>query len=203
MPRREIPLIRGEHYHVYNRGANRQRLYHSADNYVYFLRKTREYLHERPTQRDVKDVEPSLVRPVVILAWCLMPNHFHLLVRLECDDFSVRMKSLAKSYTQAINRAEARTGPLFEGRFQAIHVDDESYLLHLSRYIHLNPSQARLVAQPADWEYSSYRDYVADRQGTLVSPGSILREFPLPCQYREFCESGASGVDLRRYLPDE
>jgi putative transposase len=208
MPRRDVPLLPGECYHVYNRGVNRQRLFHSDDNYVYFLRKAREYLLGEPKSASILDAQSiqdasAWQRPLTILAWCLMPNHFHLLVRLNCEDFSTRMKSLGKSYTQAINRAESRTGPLFGGRFQAIHVPDVVYLLHLSRYIHRNPVEAGLVVSPADWEYSSYRDYIGHRDGTLASPQIILGEFGSIAAYRRFCEFESPTVDISQLLPKE
>ncbi len=113
MPRREVSFVRGNCYHVYNRGANRQTIFPTRDNSLFFLRKTRQYLFGESEFARMSD--PNSVasaqsngRPVAILSWCLMPNHFHFLVRLDCDDFSDRMKSLCKSYAQAINRAESR-----------------------------------------------------------------------------------------------
>ena len=99
------------------------------------------------------------------------------------------MQRFSISYTKAINKRYRRAGSLFQGPFQAVHVDQDAYLMHLSRYIHLNPVQAGLVQRPEDWEYSSYRDYIGLRQGTLPQPDIVLAQFPSVAAYREFVES--------------
>ena len=90
-----------------------------------------------------------------MLAYCLMPNHYHLLVRCKTDAVSGAMQRLSMAYTKAMNRRFNRVGCLFQGQFQAIVVDSEEYLSHLTRYIHLNPVKAGIVASPKDWEFSS------------------------------------------------
>ena len=118
-----------------------------------------------------------------------MPNHFHLLIRAGTD-FAAAMQAFGISYVKAINRRRRRDGPLFQGRFRAILVDREEYLLYLSRYIHLNPVAAGLTRLPDEWEFSSYRDAIGLRTGTLAQPALILRQFETPDAYRRFVESG-------------
>lgn len=84
------------------------------------------------------------------------------------------MMKLSVSYTKAINKRYGRVGSLFQGPFRAVHVDRNEYLLHLSRYIHLNPVTAGLVPQPEEWEFSSYREYIGLRNGTLPEPKIVL-----------------------------
>ena len=160
MPWRKIPFVEGEYYHIYNRGINRQKIFFQAENYRFFLRRLREHL---------------LPDHAAIIAYCLMPNHYHLLVRPKSVRFSECMQSFGTSYSKAINKRFDRVGPLFQARFQALHVDQESYLLHLSRYIHRNPLEADLVKRLEEWEFSSYLEYSGKRQGTLPEPGVILR----------------------------
>ena len=117
-----------------------------------------------------------------------MPNHFHLLIGPRDDELSRRMQRFSISYTKAMNERYERIGALFQGQFQAVHVDRNEYLLHLSRYIHLNPAAARLAARPEDWEFSSYRDYVGLQQGTLPSPSIVLSQFATPAEYQKFVE---------------
>ena len=174
MPRRRVDFRPGEFYHVYHRGNARQQVYFERENYFYFLRRIRLYL--RPACE--------------IAAYCLMPNHFHLLVRLAASDFSKAMQSLGQSYTNAINKRLERSGALFEGPFQAKHISEESYLLHLSRYIHLNPVAGGLVDSPERWDFSSYRDYIGLRKGTLPRPELVLRGIRSPQDYREFVQKG-------------
>ena len=174
MPYRNVELRAGEHYHVYNRGNNYQSIFFQHENYLYFLRQMRKYL---------------TVDAVEIVAYCLMPNHYHLLVHLKTDEFSALMQPFALSYTKAINKRYARVGSLFQGRFKAIHVDRDEYLLHLSRYIHLNPVTAGLVRRAESWESSSYLDYIGLRKGTLSKPEIVLDQFPSPNDYRLFVEA--------------
>jgi putative transposase len=152
MPQRRIPLQAENFYHIYNRGNNRQTIFFERDNYVYFLRLVKEHL---------------ITNVVDIVAYCLMPNHYHFLVYLKDETLSDAMKSLSLSYTKAINKRFNRSGVLFQGRFQSIHVAQTDYLIHLSRYIHLNPVKAGLVQQPGEWEFSSYLEYAGLRGGTL------------------------------------
>lgn len=187
MPRRAIPLIAGGYYHLYNQGHNRQDIFFERENYIFFLRRVRKYLAQTSEVLETSEVWTSIV------AYCLMPNHFHLLI-CPCDDqLSRRMQRFSISYTKAVNERYDRTGALFQGQFQAIHVDRNEYLLHLSRYIHLNPVAARLVARPEDWEFSSYRDYVGLRRGTLPNPTIVLSQFPTLVAYQKFVESCRPG----------
>lgn len=102
-----------------------------------------------------------------MVAYCLMPNHYHVLIYLRQDTLSKAMQRFTMSYTNAINRRYKRCRSLFQGRFNTIHVDSEACLLELTRYIHLNPVRACLVKRAEDWGFSSYCDYVALQQGTL------------------------------------
>lgn len=90
-------------------------------------------------------------------AWCLMDNHYHLLIQTPDSNLSKGMRQLNGVYTQASNRRHQRVGHLFQGRFKAILVDSDAYLLELSRYVVLNPVRAGMVKKPADWPWSSYR----------------------------------------------
>jgi REP-associated tyrosine transposase len=180
MPRRKVNFRAGEYYHVYNRGHNRDDIFFERENYLFFLRKVRDHL-----TRECCDV----------ITYCLMPNHYHRLVKLRTPEFSKAMMSFGLSYVKAINKRFERFGPLFQGPFSAIHVDDEPYLIHLSRYIHLNPVAADFVEHPEDWEYSSYRDFVGMRKGTLPSPQTILAQFDSVEGYQRFVKNGIGKDD--------
>lgn len=92
-------------------------------------------------------------------AWCLMGNHYHLLIQTPDGNLSKGMRQLNGVYTQSSNRRHRRVGHVFQGRFKGILVDSDAYLLELSRYIVLNPVRARMVASPEAWAWSSYRMY--------------------------------------------
>jgi len=175
MPYRDVTFRAGETYHLYNRGVNHQRIFFCEENWGFFIRRLRRYF------------KPELVD---FLAYCLMPTHYHLMVTLRTDDLSSQiMQPFGLSYTKAINEQQDRAGPLFQGPFQAVWVDRDEYLLHLSRYIHVNPVTAGLVVRPEDWIFSSYRDYIGLRGGTLPATDVILSQFPSRRAYQEFVES--------------
>jgi putative transposase len=172
---RTIQFCAGEYYHLYNRGVNRQSIFFCDANWSYFLKRLREYC------------QPEWID---IITYCLMPNHYHLLVYLKINELSAQiMHPFTVAYTKAINRQQKRIGPLFQGPFQAKKIDRNEYLTHLSRYIHLNPVSAGFVEHPAQWAFSSYRDYIGLRNGSLPRPEIILSQFPSRQTYTEFVES--------------
>jgi len=131
---RKIQFRAGQYYHLYNRGVNQQPIFFHAGNWAFFIRELRAYF---------------LSELIDIIAYCLMPNHYHLLVYLKCDELGAKiMQPFTVSYTKAINKEQQRVGHLFQGTFQARLVDKDEYLKHLSRYIHLNPVVASLAPTP-------------------------------------------------------
>ncbi|WP_413439497.1 transposase [Sulfuriferula sp. GW1] len=96
------------------------------------------------------------------LAFCLMGNHYHLALHTRQPNLSALMRQINGIYTQACNRRHAKVGHLFQGRFKAILVDRDAYLLEVCRYVDLNPVRAAMVADPAQWPWSSYRAYRPD-----------------------------------------
>ncbi len=173
MPTRRVPLISGEYYHLYNRGNNYEETFLTRENFSYFLKLWRKYLFDN-------DVE--------VICYCLMPNHYHFLVYLMTDNLSKLMQPFLLAYTNSFNRRHKRVGALFQGRFKTKHVNNTEYLLHLSRYIHLNPFKAGLVSSPEEWEFSSYQEYIGLRQGTLPKTNIIIDDFEKPSEYKDFVE---------------
>ena len=180
---RITPIHPFNYYHIYNRGVNKESIFFSTENYRFFL------------DRLIKYFNPD---KVWIIAYCLMPNHYHLLVYPMTDDFGNHvMQPFSVSYTKAINKRRERSGPLFEGPYQARLVDEDKYLLHLSRYIHLNPVSAGLVDRAEDWEFSSYRDYIGICRGGITRPDIIIGYFKDSSGYVDFVLSESeAGVDL-------
>ena len=174
MPRTGRLVLPGVAHHITQRGNYRQKTYFRAEDYQLYLDLLLDY---------------SRHYGVAILAYCLMPNHFHLLVELlsECS-FSNLCKNLFISYTKAMNKRFDRTGHIFEGEFKSKIVGSSEYLLTLSRYIHSNPSNAGLVQKPELWEFSSYLDYLGRRQGKLPYTKFILSHYKSVDEYQRFVE---------------
>jgi putative transposase len=100
-----------------------------------------------------------------IIAYCFMPTHIHLILKqLKKDGVSIFMRNTLNSYTRYFNIKTKRKGPLWESRFQNILVETDEQLLHLTRYIHLNPVTAHMVDRPQDWKFSSYREFLGEAE---------------------------------------
>jgi len=201
MPRRRIPFAPELHYHIYNRGNNRERIFFEPDNYLFFLKKIKEYL----------------VPIADILVYCLMPTHYHVVARVKqaqtseilkisevTATVSKAMMKLSVSYTKAINKRFQRAGVLFQGQFQAKPILTSSYLLNLCRYIHGNPVKDGLVADISQWPYSNYLEWVGTREGKLVDKAFVQDNFDTPEEYRmfvfEYLRTRQLPEDIQRYL---
>lgn len=148
MPYRNIQDIKDNFYHIYNRGNNYQKIFFDEKNYDFFLTKLLFLFDGK----------------ISLIAFCLMPNHYHLLIKIiENYNLSKIMQRFSTSYTKSINKAYNRVGHLFQGRYKIKYIPNNEYLLHLSRYIHLNPVRANLVRKPENWRFSSYNDYLKEK----------------------------------------
>jgi REP element-mobilizing transposase RayT len=133
-------------------------------------------------------------------AWCLMDNHYHLLIQTPDGNLSKGMRQLNGVYTQASNRRHRRVGHLFQGRFKAILVDRDAYLLELARYVVLNPVRAGMVKKPADWKWSSYRASVGlEPSAPWLSADGLLALFAkrrslAQQRYAQFVVEGIKGA---------
>jgi putative transposase len=154
MVKRNVKFLRGKYFHIYNRGANKKKIFFEEENYFYLLKKLKHYS---------KKYEFS------VIAYCLMPNHFHFVFRQDGDNpLNIPIAFLFNGYTKAVNKRYNRTGTLFEGPFKSIEVENVNYLLELCRYIHRNPVDDGLVEKLEDWKFSNYLEWIGTRNGTLV-----------------------------------
>ncbi|MBC8181000.1 transposase, partial [candidate division KSB1 bacterium] len=115
---------------MYNRGTNDQNIFFSEENYLFFLKKVKKYKEKFC---------------ISVIAYCLMPNHYHFLLSQEADySISQFIQAIFNSYAKAFNKMYNRTGTLFEGTFKSIHVHSSEYLVHLCRYVHRNPIETKI-----------------------------------------------------------
>jgi REP element-mobilizing transposase RayT len=185
MPRRKDAITTGKYYHVYNRGINHTRIFQSSRNYFFFINQLKNILI--PTYANM-------------IAYVLMPTHFHFLVEVTSEDFPKGFGRFSNSYTKAFNIEQDRSGPLFESRFKAKSIEKDDYILALSRYIHLNPVKANLVKKPEDWPWSSYPEILGQRAGNLPKTDFLLNYFSggqPERKYQDFVDSELPQVDQK------
>ena len=184
MSQRKIQLCSQQYYHVYNRGHNKNAIFLQSSDYTRYLQRLEQYLEKHD---------------VTILAYCLMPNHVHFLIRQDGEEAIQQfIHRLHTAYTMYFNKKYNRPGSLFQGRFKARMIDREEYLLHVSRYIHQNPID---ILQPqgralrlSKYMWSSYRYYVNPKLLSPICDTSILLNYfskrNEKFSYQHFVEDG-------------
>ena len=160
MARRPRVFAAGLLYHVIVRGNQRRKTFRHDDDYRAYLDRLEKYR----TQCQVR-----------IYAYCLMPNHVHLLVETGSTPLAKFMQGLQQSYTQYFNRRYRKVGHLFQGRYKAIICDRDKYLLALVRYIHLNAVRAKLTTRPERYRYSGHNSYLTDGTAKIVETTPVLK----------------------------
>jgi len=185
------------YYHIYNRGVDKRTIYQNQQDYAVFLNYLKEYLSPLPEKCSERNISVNAktyqindyqcrnyYNSVILIAYCLMTNHFHLLIKqTDARNIELFMRSFATRYTSYFNKRCQRSGTLFEGPYKAVLIDSDEQLLHLSRYIHLNPGR-NLFKQP-----SSYPDYLQHKNTSWVHTPDILKYFKNPLAYKHFVES--------------
>lgn len=192
MPRKNSlkAYVEGGYYHLYNRGVEKRNIFLDDRDYKVFLHFLKTYLSpSRPKDVPQSPTGVTPVRPrpiktlhgsIILLAYCLMPNHFHLLVKQEIrDGITKLMNRIGTNYGMYFNRRYERIGSLFQGVYKAVLIESDEQLLHLSRYIHLNPCEIenRDFRKLIDYPYSSYGDYLGMRNTNWLKPQEILSYF--------------------------
>ncbi len=184
-----------EYYHVYNRGVEKRIIFQDEQDYTVFIGLIKKYLNGELPSNHNRHAFTRLGDEVQVLAFCLMPNHFHLLLHQKSSDGVTKfLRRLATGYAMYFNNRYNRVGPLFQGKFKASRINADDYLHHISRYIHLNPADYK------SWPYSSYEYYLGKRKAIWLTDKPILELFHNSRQiYQEFVEEY---VDSKRALEE-
>ncbi|MFZ1812565.1 MAG: transposase [Candidatus Saccharimonadales bacterium] len=168
------------YYHVYARGVAKSVIFKDNEDYSVYLNLLKRYLSDQPVKDPLGREYPHLAAKIELLAFCLMPNHVHLLVYQYDEGMMTQlMRGVMTSYSRYFNDKYHRTGPLFESRYKASRISHDVYLRHISRYIHLNPKQWR------HWEWSSL-PYYREHKAEWVKPQRILELFDSKKAYDTF-----------------
>jgi REP element-mobilizing transposase RayT len=188
------------YYHIYARGASRQPIFYDHDDYTYFLSLLHRYLSKDIVKNSIGIAYDKLIDDIELLSYCLMQNHFHLLVYQVNEGAMPRlMRGVMTSYSRYFNKKYQRSGSLFETRYKASRISSDTYLMHISRYIHLNPRQWR------SYVYSSlpyYSEKAANTEDWL-KPEKILSLFSSRQEYMQFVEDYKDLHDLYENLKHE
>ncbi|MFH1853887.1 MAG: transposase [Candidatus Omnitrophota bacterium] len=177
MPYREVDFVEGEYYHIYLRGNEKRDIFCSKGDYIKFCKRLFDY---------------ATLHSVSIICYCLLLNHFHLLLRQDGNDSISRfIHKLALSYAMFFNKKYKRVGHLFQGPFKAKLIAKDGYLLRLSAYIHANPVKHNLCEPEKleDYRWSSYRSYLDYRNNSSVDKNMILSMIGGIDKYRDYVKN--------------
>jgi REP element-mobilizing transposase RayT len=183
MPAKNVIKVQvpDSYYHIYIRGSNKQILFKEDTDYKYFISLFERYFSDEPIVGNHGGTYPCFLNKVEILAYCLMSNHFHILIyQVDIPFLEKFMHSLMTSYGKYFNLKYKRTGPVFESRYKAVCIDRESYLQHISRYIHLNPAKWN------NYRYSSLDYYRNNNAPNWLNTTKILDLFNSTQDYVNF-----------------
>lgn len=196
---RKNPLVNGQYYHVLNRSIAKYEIFNNAEDYSRMIELLNLYRFSElpckyskfsrltlPYQKAIiNNLSKNSNTLVEIVAYCIMPTHIHLILKQLTDGgISKYMAKVLDSYSRYFNIKHGRKGPLWEGHFDSILVDTDEQMLHLTRYIHLNPVSAGLINRPEDWKFSSYHEYLKKTKNNLCYFDEIMDIKPQA--YRKF-----------------
>lgn len=217
MPYRKYPLVTNEIYHVFNRGVACQPILNSKSDYKRFFDVIKYYKYQKQQIRFsyfnnlslndqnkyLQEFETEKNKQVEILSCCLIPNHFHFLLKEIINNGILNfIKTFQNSYAKYFNIKNKRNGPLFQNRFRAILIENDEQFLHVSRYIHLNPYSSRLINNINDLEnycWSSFPDYMGLTSTKIFDKELLMSFFKTYEELRNFTFDQA---DYQRKLAD-
>lgn len=181
-------------YHIFNRGLEKSVIFRERADYLRFLHLLFRY---------------SKKFDWIIYCYCLLPNHYHLLIKTKEDPLGKIMKSLQTAFSVYFNKKYNRVGPVFSGRYRSIICQKDEYLTQVSKYIHLNPVKAGLCKKPLNYPYSSYREYISGKSPlidkNIIDKRSVKRIIGGKISkkstqyYKSFVEERE---DIIKYLPN-
>jgi len=195
-----LPLQPGVYYHIFNRGNNRENLFNENQNYLYFLQLYSSHIHP------IADT----------FAYCLLPNHFHFLLRIKTtEEISIsksknqhefrpsqNFSNFFNGYTKAFNKIYQRSGSLFQDRFGRIPITSETHFIQLVFYIHFNPQKHGLVNDFRKWTWSSYQA-LCGNQPSKLARDEVIRWFGSVEQFENFHRSKVDDSAIRDFIGDE
>ena len=192
------------YYHLYNRGVDKRNIFKDDDDYRVFLNLLKRYLSPESVKDRQGRIYPNFRQDIDLLAFCLMPNHYHLLIYVNdnAESMTGLIRSLTTAYSMYFNRRNKRSGHLFQDRFRAVTIQDDAYLWHISRYIHLNPLDIKMDYNK--YPYSSLGHYVGNKSADWLNADIILDMFrENKIDYSEFLDEYKDIHTKRKLIEQE
>jgi len=184
--------------HVYTRGHSRHKIFIDEEDYLTFLNLLQRYLSPEETKTLNRTPYPNFYNKVDLLAFCLMPNHIHMLIyQRQPHAMAQFMRSLLTSYVGYFNKKYKRSGSLFESKYKASMIENEPYLQHITRYIHMNPKHW------LTYEWSSLPYYLQQAEVSWVRPKRVLSQFATPAEYLNFLEDYVDRKNMYEIIKHE
>jgi len=198
---RKVPFVKGELYHVYNRGVEKRNLFEDSLDFFRFLKSIIEF--NKPSvvggiyraELPINQLRHEMSQLVDIIAFCILPNHYHFILRPRVDGGVEKfMQRFGNGYTKYFNARHKRSGALFQGVFKSIHVDTNEYLLRLAVYVNQNYLVHKLRHEMSQFVYSSYNQYagikdmMVEKYKINIDPEIILSQFRNTEDFIEFCD---------------
>ena len=186
MPSRNVVKIYvpDSYYHIYNRGVEGRTVFQDDEDYRVYLNLFKRYLDTKPHADTAGREYEWLKGSIELLAYCLMPTHYHLLVYVGEDETAMTrlLRGINSSYTVYFNKKYQRVGPLFQSRYKACRIENEAYLEHITRYIHLNPKHWKT------YKFSSLPYFLELKQAQWLNPQRVMETFKDKEEYSAFLE---------------
>lgn len=212
---RNVHIAPGEYYHIFNRGMAKQTIFHNNADRMRFLFLLLYFQSPVPVQniaRLVKlmpwigdDLREKVIKKrfVELTSFCLMPNHFHLIVKeVEESGIARYMQRVLNAYTKYYNTKYNKSGHLFQGPYKAVHVKNNKQLLHLSAYVHRNPRELKeWFNKEHAYQWSSYQDFVEDnRFNKLLATDIVLGQFKNKSEYNKFIKTSPAKMFKNEFI---
>ena len=192
----------GEYFHIYNRGNSKNNIFLNDDDFKFFILKINQNLFPSIYNQNRIHSTPIPENSFSIISYCLMPNHFHFLVKQNSTvTISKLILKVCTSYSKYFNKKYEKVGHVFQDQFKQVFIEDNSYLLWLSAYIHLNPKVARLTNNAGDYKWSSYADYIGLNKSSInCEKELIINQFSGCSDYNNFVEDSYNIIKTKKEL---
>ncbi len=202
----------GCYYHIYNRGVDKMAIFKDEQDFNVFFNRLKENLFPNKKVSKLKNKvyrgksHTPYIRKMLppgsfsLITYCLMPNHFHILIKQNSDvSVSRLILKVCSSYSKYFNLKYNRVGSLFQDQFKSVLIDSNEYLLWLSAYIHLNPRIANLIKKDISWRWSSYVEYLSINSEKICKNKIILDQLKDPSSYKKMVEDSFENIQQKKH----